>query len=205
MHVPVEERRRQLIDAAIKVISREGVSKASTRRIAEEAKANLATVHYSFKNKEELFAAVLEHSVQLIDQILPEDRIEEGCGLRIAVQSLIETNMQFVESNPELQITIYELVFWSLRTSQSRELAPTEYKAVIRSVANRLRRAATAGEHNIDADHLACLTVGALDGLQMQLLALGTHAVTDFDYAAIADSLVTLARTFSSGKSVTTD
>ncbi|WP_093086609.1 TetR family transcriptional regulator [Pseudonocardia oroxyli] len=36
-HVPQEERRPQLVAAAIRVIAREGVARATTRRIAEEA------------------------------------------------------------------------------------------------------------------------------------------------------------------------
>jgi AcrR family transcriptional regulator len=58
-YAPAVYRRRQLIDAAMRVTSREGAAKATTRRIVAEAGASLATLHYSFEDKQELFEAVV--------------------------------------------------------------------------------------------------------------------------------------------------
>ncbi|WP_280447927.1 TetR family transcriptional regulator, partial [Nocardia cyriacigeorgica] len=49
-----------MVAAAVRVIAARGVDVATTRRIAEEANAPLATLHYCFATKELLFAAVFE-------------------------------------------------------------------------------------------------------------------------------------------------
>src|SRR3954469_19945780 len=71
-HVPTEVRRQQLIDAAMAVISREGVDGATTRRIADEAGAPLATLHYCFQTKENLLWATFEHLAGLVRSALEE-------------------------------------------------------------------------------------------------------------------------------------
>jgi AcrR family transcriptional regulator len=58
-HVPAEQRRRQLVAAAFRVVAREGVAAASTRRIANEAKLPPAVVHYCFHSVEELLDALM--------------------------------------------------------------------------------------------------------------------------------------------------
>jgi len=57
--VTAQDRRQQLIDAAIRVAEREGIAATTTRRIAAEAGARLATVHYCFRSKQELLEGVL--------------------------------------------------------------------------------------------------------------------------------------------------
>jgi AcrR family transcriptional regulator len=65
-HIPTEVRRQQFIDAAIVVIARDGVDGATTRRIAEEAKAPLASLHYCFQTKENLLWAVFEQMTEIV-------------------------------------------------------------------------------------------------------------------------------------------
>ncbi|MBA3294827.1 MAG: TetR family transcriptional regulator [Geodermatophilaceae bacterium] len=57
--VAAHDRRQQLIEAAIRVAERDGIAATTTRRIATEAGASLATVHYCFRSKQELFEQVL--------------------------------------------------------------------------------------------------------------------------------------------------
>ncbi|MCG6499391.1 TetR/AcrR family transcriptional regulator [Kitasatospora sp. A2-31] len=59
-HVPASERRPQLIQAAIDLMSREGVAAGSTRAIAAELGVAQATVHYTFGTKKDLYRAVVE-------------------------------------------------------------------------------------------------------------------------------------------------
>jgi AcrR family transcriptional regulator len=76
--VPSDVRRQQFIDAAVKVIARDGVDGATTRRIAEEAKAPLATLHYCFQTKENLLWAVFEQLA--ITRRPPAQRSRSGSG-----------------------------------------------------------------------------------------------------------------------------
>jgi AcrR family transcriptional regulator len=48
------DRREELIEAAIRVLIRDGVDAATTRAISVEAGAPLATLHYCFASRDEL-------------------------------------------------------------------------------------------------------------------------------------------------------
>src|SRR5687767_631996 len=54
------DRRELLVEAAIRVMTREGVVKATTRAIAAEAGMPLGVFHYAFRSKQELMAKVTE-------------------------------------------------------------------------------------------------------------------------------------------------
>ena len=67
------DRRQQLIDAAIRVLQRDGVGHVTTRAIAAEAGAPLASIHYTFGSKDEIVRAAFE---QVITDLLAE--LEDG-------------------------------------------------------------------------------------------------------------------------------
>ena len=70
-HIAVDERRQLLVEAAIRVMARDGVAKATTRAIAAEAGMALAAFHYSFRSKQELLENVLEAiTSHTVDQAL---------------------------------------------------------------------------------------------------------------------------------------
>lgn len=56
--------REKLIEAATRVFARDGLHKATTRNIAEEAGVNEVTLFRHFQNKDGLLAAVMAHAVQ---------------------------------------------------------------------------------------------------------------------------------------------
>ena len=66
MHVPATVRRLQLIEAAVRLMARDGMDGATLRAIAKEAGAPLATVHYCFTDKDELMSAASEHSLKSV-------------------------------------------------------------------------------------------------------------------------------------------
>lgn len=196
-HMPVDERRPQLIAAAIRVISREGVTRATTRRIAEEAGAPLASLHYSFGNKEELFAAVTREAVVMTENVIASKAIAAGAGVRSVVRMFIELFRDWTLTDPDLQIAQYELQMWSLRTPGHAHVARDGYRLYTAALAGVLESAAAPAEHDTNFDRLARVTIAAVDGMIMQLLSVGVEAVADIDPDALAEALVNLVRTTS--------
>ena len=76
--IPAAERRAELVAAAVRVIAAHGVDGATTRRIAEEANAPLATLHYCFSSKEVLFAAVFEYVTAQYREVLTRNDVHGG-------------------------------------------------------------------------------------------------------------------------------
>jgi AcrR family transcriptional regulator len=191
--MPASERRRQLIEAAVRVVAREGITRASTRRIAEEAGAPLASLHYTFGTKEELLAAVVEYGVEQTEQRLRERAPGPGSGLRRAVAGYLELFREWAVQDPELMASQFALVTWLLRTPNGRSEAEKIYRRYFEGLRPILREAATSTERDVDLDKLARLTVAVGDGTILQLITVGPSAVADSRTEDIADGLVRTA------------
>src|SRR3954454_19035233 len=98
-HIPMEVRRQQLVEAAMTVIAREGVDGATTRRIADEAGAPLATLHYCFQAKENLLLAVFEHLAELVRSDTAEAGAPGHTTTAIAAH-LVEQAVGWAIANP---------------------------------------------------------------------------------------------------------
>lgn len=70
----VEDRREQIIDAAMGVFSRKGFTKATNKDIAQEAGITPGLIYYYFESKEALLKAILESKspVQILSSLPPD-------------------------------------------------------------------------------------------------------------------------------------
>ncbi|MFO7553909.1 MAG: TetR/AcrR family transcriptional regulator [Desulfobacterales bacterium] len=59
-----DERRREIIHAAMEVFSRNGFSGATTKKIAEKAGISEAMIYSHFKDKEDLYSAIIDQKMQ---------------------------------------------------------------------------------------------------------------------------------------------
>ena len=57
----VEQTKRELLEAACDVLTKEGYSGLSTRRVAESAKTQMSQIQYHFGSKEGMILALFEH------------------------------------------------------------------------------------------------------------------------------------------------
>ncbi|WP_299460059.1 TetR/AcrR family transcriptional regulator [uncultured Microscilla sp.] len=72
-----KQRRNAILDAAEKIFFRQGLSNTSMDSIAKEAEFSKGTLYLYFKNKEELYRAVLLRGFILLEQKLKEETNEE--------------------------------------------------------------------------------------------------------------------------------
>jgi AcrR family transcriptional regulator len=61
--VPVPTRREALIEAALRVMERDGLTAGTTRAIVAEAGMSLASFHYAFASREELLRELVQRVV----------------------------------------------------------------------------------------------------------------------------------------------
>jgi AcrR family transcriptional regulator len=193
-HVPLDERRPQLIDATIRVIAREGVAGATTRRIAEEADASLASLHYGFAGKEELFAAVTEHVAARTGEALLARPTPGSRDLAAAVRDLLEFFHDEAVADPGLQAVQFELIAWARRTPTRHHLAEHCYTLWSRTLVAILGGATDAA--GVPLEHLADLVMATTDGVAVRVLASGPAVWAGTDLAALAAGLVATAREY---------
>lgn len=168
--IPLEQRREELVAAAIRVISRDGVAKATTRRIVAEAEMPLGAFHYAFATQDELMRAV-------IDTVTEQERFAAQAGswdarsLESALRSGFETYIGLLEADPERELVLMELALFSRR--HSADGMRDQWSTYFESAAEMLSYAAelTGSEWTSPRDELARLLVALLDGITLAWLA----------------------------------
>jgi AcrR family transcriptional regulator len=122
------DRREQLVAAAIRVMTREGVAKATTRAIAAEAGMPLGVFHYAFQSKAELMSVVTQTIAQ-------QSKAEiDAATLSGATDDLLElitagltAYFDHVVAHPHEHLVTYELTTAALRDSELVEVAKRQY------------------------------------------------------------------------------
>lgn len=166
------ERRAVIIDAAVRVLAREGIADTTTRKIATEANVNQAMISYYFGGKDGLLYAVLQEMMRRTEEIARAS-LPAGLNLAESLADAIEAFWRHVEQAPELQVMQYELTLYALRRPASAWLATRQYEGYSAIVAGLIEAVSGAcGERLAEPpDALARFIVGGLDGLILQYVS----------------------------------
>lgn len=169
--VAADERRRLLVQAAIRVMARDGVAQATTRSIVAEADMSLGTFHYCFRSKEELLeqviTAITSHTLApALEIISGEGTFEEKLRGGLAYY------WQHVLDNPDEHRVTYELTQYATRNPALAEFARTQYRTYLEAQTEIIERlASTAGiTWKVDDAVLARYLTAILDGLTLLYL-----------------------------------
>ena len=126
--LPSAERRRQLTEAAIRAMTRDGVPRTTTRSIAAEAGVSLSVFHYCFESKQELIESVITtitgHYVTLV-----REAIRPRGTLRETVRAGFQAYWDHVSAHPGEHMLTYELTQYCLRKPGYAEVARQQYDA----------------------------------------------------------------------------
>jgi TetR/AcrR family transcriptional regulator, regulator of biofilm formation and stress response len=164
----VEERRGQLVDAAISLVAEEGLSYATTRRITERAGVALGAFHYAFSSKAELVAAVMDRIGSRTEDALA-DTPSTVSSLDDAVHAVLAAHAELVASDPDLQLARQELTVRGLRDPDLRGLVVEQQRRIESAVQHCLGAGAdTASDDELRA--LAGYLAATLDGLVLHRL-----------------------------------
>jgi AcrR family transcriptional regulator len=162
-YVAQDDRRRQLIEATIRVLQRDGVGQVTTRAITLEAGAPLASIHYTFGSKDDLVRAAFEHVIaELVAEL--NATITPGRGMAAAVGAMCTRVGQLLE-DPRFAIVLGDL------TPTSDPWMRVQVEGVIRFCEDILRREAEAARSPPPAIGFAQasrLLMAGIDGLIMQ-------------------------------------
>jgi AcrR family transcriptional regulator len=166
-HIPAEQRKQDFIEAAVRVIAEQGVRGATTRKIAEAADAPLATLHYCFQTKENLFFAVFQH---LAEELVVEPADESsGTGLRNAALKIMTNTMDWTVAHDDYARAQYDLYLWAMRQEgKDAGLAVQVYDLFINQFSQILKASALPGEDATLVKPLSRVMLAMLDGLTMQ-------------------------------------
>jgi AcrR family transcriptional regulator len=172
--LPAAQRREQLVEAAIRVMTRDGVASATTRVIVAEADVSLSVFHYCFASKQDLLEAVIdaimEHgSARAMAMVTP------GVAADQAIRAAFQAYWDHVVAAPEEHLLTYELTQYALRTPGFDAIARRQYGRYVGAILDFLDQLARSLELEIrtPADVLARYVASLLDGLTLNYLLLG--------------------------------
>ncbi|CAM5593129.1 hypothetical protein GCM10010329_48730 [Streptomyces spiroverticillatus] len=195
--MPAAQRRRQLVEAAIRAMARDGVAKTTTRSVVAEAGVSLSVFHYCFGSKQDLLEAVMdtisEHSES---DVLARLAPSPGSALRTTIRAGLQAYWDHVLAHRGEHMLTYELTQYALREPGYEHLARRQYERyltahlkVIRQLAEALGVELTVPEPTA-ARYLAALT----DGLTLNFLVLGDEAKAAEVLDTVADQILGLVR-----------
>ena len=189
------DRRTEILAAAIRVLARDGLAQASTRKLAAEAGINQATLLYHVGSKDELLLAVLREMMRQTREIAVAAAIDHEMPLREAIANSLRAFWCHVEETPELQVMQYELTLYALRNPEAAWLAREQYSGYCAVVEGVLRAACERQGTScaVPYDALARFIVGGLDGLILQFVSDKNIARARNDLELLIAAVIALA------------
>jgi len=98
----MKDTRQKILDAAIRVFSRDGVTGATTREIARVARVNEVTLFRYFRNKNELLHQMVLQSCKRYEQVFADASVDSIDDLRRMVRTYGEACAGKLRDNEDL-------------------------------------------------------------------------------------------------------
>jgi TetR/AcrR family transcriptional regulator len=95
--------RADILSAARSVFARRGLDGASVREVAAAARVNNAMIYYHFRDKVELYRAVLSDSFTAFDRIWEHEVFGTDSPAREKIEKYVEELIRFQHANDELR------------------------------------------------------------------------------------------------------
>jgi AcrR family transcriptional regulator len=174
-----------LMHSAAKVFARRGLQQASIDEVAEHAGYTKGAFYANFKNKEELFLAMLdERFAQRIEEI---ERVIAGHGTTSEkARQAGDELTQMMSADPEWERLFFEFSAYAVRNEEFREELQTRYRWMRERIAAALQ--ARASEFGIQSpvpyEQVALMTCAMANGVALEKLLEG-DSVSDETYGTM--------------------
>ncbi|ALG83761.1 TetR/AcrR family transcriptional regulator [Gordonia phthalatica] len=188
VRLSVEQRRELAIDATMRVIARDGVEAATTRRIAQEAKVGQSSLFYAFTSRDELLAAVVEHGIAQ-ELAAMDSWLRQASAMftasQMSIADVLSTAFQaFADdlvANRDREHALVELALYARRTEGLEHLGEKLYGGYYEMIAGLLTSAseATGVTWTQTPEFLARIVLAMTDGMTLNYLSTGDRAVVD--------------------------
>ena len=148
--LPAEQRRRQILDAAVTVFARLGYAGTGTADIAREAGIGEPTIYRYFANKRELYLAAISGGAEEVRENWERIAAEAPDPIA-AVQQIGVWYYGQMQRRPEL-LLLRSRSFTEAPDPEALEVAREEYRGILRFVQSLFEQARAQGMLQPDAD-----------------------------------------------------
>jgi AcrR family transcriptional regulator len=184
-----------LMKSAAKVFARRGLQQASIDEVAEEAGFTKGAFYANFKNKEELFLAMLDE--RFGERLAEIERIVGGVDApEESARQAGDDFTRAVVADPEWERLFFEFSAYAARNEDFRQELVTRYRSLRGSVAEAYRKRAERDGIQVPfpIDQIALMTFAMAKGVALEKL-LEPDAVDDELYGTMLMIFFTGLRT----------
>ena len=186
-------RRRELADAACRVIARNGLSGTTLAHVAEESGWSIGSIRYYFPNKDELLASALWRVGERVDERI-ERRTAGGMtmsDLRLAATELLPLDA----SRREEALVHLAFLAQAAVVPALGDASEGAAQRLQEPLAARIAQAVQSDElpRHLDAEHEAARLRLLLDGLRLELVTTPRQTTAEWALAVLDDHLTALA------------
>lgn len=171
---PAQVRRKDLVEAGLRVIAREGIHGATVRAIVAEAGVPLATFHYVFDSRDEMIGEAYGYVVlpRVAEYRLP---FEEGAEVVEAVRAVLLDWVERFAAQPEYEAAVMEIMAYCRRTPSLAHLPAAVQHRYVELIVTILRTICDAlgVEPVASLEEVAPIVLHVTDGLTYCLIRTG--------------------------------
>jgi AcrR family transcriptional regulator len=185
----VEDRREQIIDAAMRVFSQKGFMRATNKDIAREAGITPGLIYYYFQSKEALLMAILEaRSPVHIMATLPQDVFE--LPPEFFLRMIIQRVLAVVEGEQFVQML--RMLFPEVIHNPEMGAIPAEFiLRIIGFLGKYLEAQVEKGRlRSVDIPLTTQVLLGSLMGFVLRRQIIRDNAALAYSHTQIADAIV---------------
>jgi AcrR family transcriptional regulator len=182
--------RARILDAAVKLIAREGINDVRIARIAMEAGVSASLLHYHFASRDALLAEALEHSYELA----ATTRIGEDEPVASRLREMIDQCLPLNDMLRDDWLLWVELWLHTARRPELRETAARLYARMHAWFLEAIAKGIASGELEVeDPDRVTDRLLALIDGYGIRALsedpAMPVQRAREEIWAAVAGDL----------------
>lgn len=159
----------KILDAAYKVIAREGYANTSLRQIATEAEVAVSQISYHYENKEGLLLAVVTRVADNYYEYMQKS-LRDNMSPREKGNCFIHLYQQVIQNDSELFRVLYDLAGLALWSEPLRAQVREIFRGIMDQITEEVFTEELMKElgYGYSADTLSSLFFGALFGIGLQ-------------------------------------
>jgi AcrR family transcriptional regulator len=174
------DKKKQLLDAALHVFATQGFEKASMREIAASAGMTTGAIYYHYKNKDDLYYDAVKESAYFVHKLSEKD---ENSNIKTNQEMFEEISFNVrdrMSKQIEQRLLILLTAYAISKGGRIKEKYRLDYNDIIDKVA-KLYFYAFGVENEACQKRIAAILVAALDGVALQY-SLGVLDIHDEEF-----------------------
>ncbi len=187
--VDKDQKKREILEAAIRVFSERGVNHFKMIDIAKEAKIGKGTIYEYFNDKDNLILGCFEYFVGHYTEILGA-KGETDLSPDKKLEQMIRESFEFFITNMDFTRIMYDLWALLIHTDSDKHImdqfGPMQDEALqqLESVIREGKNQGVFGD--VDPKAVALIILGMLDGILFQYKT----GLIDYDYKKMIDGII---------------